>query len=81
MNNNKKRTRRKFCHLQVNGWNWRTSSYVKLFRFRKPKAACFLPYVEYRLNTNISSVIYTYKYIQNVYLKVDLVEETKGRGK
>jgi hypothetical protein len=38
----------KFCLLQVNGWICRTSSYVKFDRFRKPKAACFLSYVEYK---------------------------------
>jgi hypothetical protein len=32
-----------------------TSSYVKLARFRKPKAACFLSYVEYRPNTNTNN--------------------------
>jgi hypothetical protein len=40
------------CHLQVNGWNWRTSSLVKLARFRRPNVACFLSYVEYGPNTN-----------------------------
>jgi hypothetical protein len=35
----------------------RTSSEVKLARFRKPKAACFLSYVDYRLNTNTSNTI------------------------
>jgi hypothetical protein len=33
---------KKFCHLQVNGWIWRKSFQVKLARFRRPKAACFL---------------------------------------
>jgi hypothetical protein len=42
----------KFCCLQVNGWNWRTSLWVKLVRFRRPKVTCFLSYVKYRLNTN-----------------------------
>jgi hypothetical protein len=31
-------------------------------------------------NTNTSNIIYTYKYIQNMYQKVGLVEEMKGRG-
>jgi hypothetical protein len=35
----------KFCNLQVNRWNWRTSSYVKLIRFRRPNVTCFLLYV------------------------------------
>jgi hypothetical protein len=30
--------RMKFCYLQVNEWHWRTSSYVKLKRFRRQKA-------------------------------------------
>jgi hypothetical protein len=30
---------------------------VKLARFRKPKAACFLSYVEYRPNINISNTM------------------------
>jgi hypothetical protein len=29
--------RMKLCHLQVNGWNWRTSSKAKLVRLRRPK--------------------------------------------
>jgi hypothetical protein len=53
---------------------------VKLARFRKPKAVCFLSYVEYRPNTNTSNIICTYKYIQNMYPKVGLLEETK-RGR
>jgi hypothetical protein len=31
--------RMKLCHLQVNGWNWRISSQVKLAKFRKPKVS------------------------------------------
>jgi hypothetical protein len=54
---------------------------VKLARFRKPKAACSLSYVEYRPNTNTSNIISIYKYIQNMYSKVELVKETKGGGK
>jgi hypothetical protein len=30
---------------------------VKLARFRKPKATCFLSYVEYRLSTNNGNII------------------------
>jgi hypothetical protein len=54
---------------------------VKLARVRKPKAACFLSYVEYRPNTNKSSIIYTYIYIQNMYSEAGWVEETKGGRK
>jgi hypothetical protein len=46
-----------FSHWQVNGQNWRTSSWVKLARFRRPKAICFLSSVEYRLNTNANNII------------------------
>jgi hypothetical protein len=55
---------------------------VKLARFRKTKVACFLLYVEDTSKTNISIMIYTYKYTQNMFLKVVLLEETKeGREK
>jgi hypothetical protein len=49
---------------------------------RRSDAVCFLSYVEYRSNINISNITYTYKYIQNLYPKVEveLVEETKERG-
>jgi hypothetical protein len=30
---------------------------VKLTRFRKPKAICFLSFVEYRPNTNTSNIM------------------------
>jgi hypothetical protein len=42
----------KFCHSQVNGWNWRTSSYEMLARLRRPKIACSPSYVDYRPKTN-----------------------------
>jgi hypothetical protein len=44
--------RMKFCHSQVNGWNWRTSSWVKLAKLRRPKTARSPSYVDYRLKTN-----------------------------
>jgi hypothetical protein len=37
--------------------------------------------VEYSPNTNISNIIYTYKYTQNMYAKVGLVEEIKRKEK
>jgi hypothetical protein len=46
-----------FCCLQVNGWNWRTSSSAKLARCRKPKAERFRSYVEYGPNTNVSNTM------------------------
>jgi hypothetical protein len=42
----------KFCHLQGNGWKWRTSTLVKLTTLRRPKAACSPSFVEYRLKTS-----------------------------
>jgi hypothetical protein len=47
----------KFCHFQVTGWNWRTSSYVKIARFRTPKAACFLSYVEIKTYYKCSNIM------------------------
>jgi hypothetical protein len=41
-----------FCHLQENGQNWRTSSYVKLVRLRRPKIACSFSYADYRPKIN-----------------------------
>jgi hypothetical protein len=54
---------------------------MKLARFRKSKPSCFFSYVEYRPKTNISNIIYAYKYIQNMNPEVGLVGETKRRGK
>jgi hypothetical protein len=42
----------KFCHLQANEWNWRTSSYAKLIRFRRPKSICSPSFSDYRPKTN-----------------------------
>jgi hypothetical protein len=42
--------------------------------------SCFLSYVEYRPNANTNSTVHTYKYVQSMYPKVGLLEETK-RGK
>jgi hypothetical protein len=44
--------RMKFFHSQVNGCNWRTSSQVKLVRFRRQKVAWFPSYADYRPKTN-----------------------------
>jgi hypothetical protein len=44
----------KFCHLQkLNGWNWRTSSQVKLANLRRPKIICFFSYEDFRPKTNL----------------------------
>jgi hypothetical protein len=37
--------------------------------------------VEYKPKTNTNNIIYTCKYIQNIYPKVGLTEETQGGGK
>jgi hypothetical protein len=42
----------KFCHSQVNGWNWRTSSEVKSARLRRPKVTCSPSYADYKPKTN-----------------------------
>jgi hypothetical protein len=42
----------KFCHLQVNGFNCRTSSEVKLARLRRPKIVCSPSYVDYSPKRN-----------------------------
>jgi hypothetical protein len=44
--------RMKFRCLQVNGWNWRILSPVKLAWFIRPKAVCFLSYVDIRSRAN-----------------------------
>jgi hypothetical protein len=49
--------------------------------FRKTQATCFLSYMEDRSNTNISIIIYTYKYVWNMFSKLELLEETMGGGK
>jgi hypothetical protein len=51
---------------------------MKSARFRKTKVMCFHSYVEDRSNTNISIIIYTYKYIQNMFPILGLLEETMG---
>jgi hypothetical protein len=62
---------------------------VKLARFRKTKVTCFLSYVEDRSKYNYMHYhIYIHKhiyilhiYIWNMFLKVELLEETKRGGK
>jgi hypothetical protein len=49
--------RMKFCHLQVNGWNWRTSSKAKLARLRRLKITYSSSYVDYRPETNAVSFL------------------------
>jgi hypothetical protein len=42
----------KFCHLQVYGWNWKTSRLVKLARLRRPKILCSPSCTDYTPKTN-----------------------------
>jgi hypothetical protein len=72
-----------FIEILLFAGKWMELEYIisSEIRFRKPKATCSPLYVKYRLNTNISSIIYTFKYTQNMYPKVGLVEGTKGGGK
>jgi hypothetical protein len=43
----------KSYHLQVvNGWNWRTSCWVRLARLRRPKIVCSPSYVNFRSREN-----------------------------
>jgi hypothetical protein len=44
--------RMKFCHSQINGWNWRASSYVMLARLKGRKITCSPSYADYRPKTN-----------------------------
>jgi hypothetical protein len=54
---------------------------VKLARFRMQKVAYFLSYVKDRSNTNIRNIIYKYKYIQNIFQNMKMLDKTKGGGK
>jgi hypothetical protein len=42
----------KFCHLQVNGWNLRTSASGKLVRLRRPKVTWSPSFADYRPKIN-----------------------------
>jgi hypothetical protein len=45
---------------------------------QKHKGCMFFLNVEDKFNTNLSTVIYTYKYVQNMSPKAGLLENTKG---
>jgi hypothetical protein len=70
--------RMKFCHSQANGWNWKTSSSVKLARFRRPKAPCFLSYVEYRPNKN-TAILWKTDHTRGGHIKEGKVKGRKLR--
>jgi hypothetical protein len=42
----------KSYHLEVNGWNWITSFWVRLARLRRPKIICSPSYVDFRSMAN-----------------------------
>jgi hypothetical protein len=42
----------KSYHLQVNGWNWRTSSCIRLARLRRPKIVSSSSYADFRSRAN-----------------------------
>jgi hypothetical protein len=44
--------RMKSYHSQVNGWNWRTSFWVRLAWPKRPKIVCFPSYVDIRSRAN-----------------------------
>jgi hypothetical protein len=44
--------RMKSYHVQVNGWNWRTSFWARLARLRRPKILCSSSYVDFRSRVN-----------------------------
>jgi hypothetical protein len=45
--------RMKSCHLQVNRWNWRTSSWAMLAMLRRPKILCSPSYGNFRSIANV----------------------------
>jgi hypothetical protein len=42
----------KSYHLQVNGWNWRTSFWARLARLRRTKIVCSPSYADFRSRAN-----------------------------
>jgi hypothetical protein len=42
----------KSYHLQVNGWNWRTSFWSRSARLRRPEIVCSLSYVDFWSRAN-----------------------------
>jgi hypothetical protein len=59
--------RRKSYHLQVNGWNWRTSLWERSARLRRPKIVCSHSYVNFRSR-------------ENTAMWLDLGSHDKGRA-
>jgi hypothetical protein len=42
----------KFCHSQVNGWNWKISTLAKSVRLKRPKITYSPSYADYRPKIN-----------------------------
>jgi hypothetical protein len=42
----------KSYQLQVNGWNWRTSFWVRSAKLRRPKIVCSPSYADFRSRAN-----------------------------
>jgi hypothetical protein len=47
----------KSYHLQVNGWNWRTSFCARLARLRRPKIIYSPSYVDFRSRENAAMLL------------------------
>jgi hypothetical protein len=63
----------KFCHLQENGWNWRTSSIEVLNLSSEGQKPRFLSYVEHRPNTKQQY------YEKKVTLRGGHIQEREGK--
>jgi hypothetical protein len=57
--------RMKSYHLQVNGWNWRISFWVRSARLRMPKIVCSPSYADFRSRANAAMLL-------------DLAHKTRG---
>jgi hypothetical protein len=68
-NNNNKKIKKNEILLFAD--NSRTSSKVKLARFRKTEVTCFLSYVQDRANTNTSIIAYTLSIYRTSFQKGD----------
>jgi hypothetical protein len=49
--------RRKSYYSEVNGWNWRTSSWARLARLKRQRIVCLLSYAEFRSRTNTAMLL------------------------
>jgi hypothetical protein len=49
--------RMKSYHSLVNGWNWRTSSWSKKARLRRPRIVCSPSYADFRSRANTAMLL------------------------